>query len=75
MDPASHGLVQNIEFRRKRSVGHQLDLYDVLLQIGKRTLQQHLTLVQHAHMVAYVLQLPQIVRRDQNRRFPGGDVL
>ena len=53
--------------------GH-LQLDHVVLQVGEGALQQHLAVGQDAHMVAHVLQLPQVVGADQHGGAPLGHV-
>lgn len=64
--------VQDVQLRRQRRLGNaligHLQLYRVVLQVAETALQQHLTMVQDAHMVAHVLQLPQVVAGHQHRR-------
>ena len=52
----------------------QLQLDDVVLEVGERALQQHLSLVQNPHMVAHVLQLPEVVAGHQHRGAPVGHI-
>ena len=47
-----------------------LNFHHILLQVGKAALQKHLPMVQNTHMVAHILQLPQVVGRDKNRELP-----
>ena len=51
-----------------------LKLHYVVLQVGEGPLQQHLAVAEDAHMVAHVLQFPEVVGGDQHRGPPLGHV-
>ena len=51
-----------------------LQLDHVVLELGQGPFQQHLAVVQNAHVVAHVLQLPEVVGGDKDRGAPLGHV-
>ena len=51
-----------------------LELHHVVLQLGEGPLQQDLAVVQDAHVVADVLQLPEVVAGDQDGGAPLADI-
>ena len=46
---------------------YHLQLHHVVLQLGKRALQKDFSLIHDANMVAYILQLAEVMRADQYR--------
>ena len=59
--------MQDLQILRQRLVADELHLYDIVLQVGKRALEKHCTLVHDADMVTDILQLAQVVGRDEDR--------
>ena len=57
-----------------RHGAHHLQLHGAALHVRKAPFQQHLPVVQNAHMVADVLQLPEVVGGNQNADTPLGNV-
>ena len=55
------------ELRKLLLLKDHLHLYHILLKVGKAPLHQDLPMGEDAHMVAHVLQLPQVVGGDQYR--------
>ena len=75
LDPAHSALMDHLQLRGQRQLGHQLDLDHIVLQGREGPLQQHFAAVHDAHMVADVLQLPEVVGGDQHRGAVLGHVL
>ena len=75
LDAADLLAVHHVERRRDRVFRDELHLDHVVLQVGEAPFQQELSVVHDADMVAHVLQLAQVVRRDEHRRLMCGDVL
>ena len=72
-------LVQQVqprgELRRALAPEDDLHFDRVLLQLGKAALEQDLSLIHDADVVAHILQLTQVVAGDEHRRAALGDVL
>ena len=65
MHPAHGGVVQDMQLRRQAGLlagVHHLQLHRGILQLRQAPLQQHLTLIHDAHMVADILQLQMCIR-------------
>ena len=71
LHPAHHRLVHHLELLRQGQLRDQLHLDHIVLKRRQGSLQKHLSLVHDAHVVADVLQLPEVVGGNQN----GGAVL
>ena len=70
MHPAELRGVKHRQLRRNvlHSVRkHHLQFHHVVLQLGQTPLQQHMAVIHDAHMVAHVLQLPEVVTGHQHR--------
>ena len=78
MDPPQLGDMEHIQVRRQlRQLPvrkDHLELQDVVLKVGEGALQQHLSVGEDAHMVAHILQLPQVVGGDQHGGPPLGHI-
>ena len=57
-----------------RCGAHHLQLHSIALHIREAPLQKHFAVVQNAHMVADILQLPQIVGGHQHAYAPFGNI-
>ena len=61
-------------FQPLGDTAHDLQLVGVALHIGKALFHEHLAVVHDTHMVADILQLPQVVRGNQHRGAVLGNV-
>ena len=79
MDAPGLRVVQHLDLLRQRGqlrrFKGELELDGVVLQLAERALEQELPPVHHAHVVANVLKLAQVVRRDEHRCAALADVL